>query len=40
VQLVASAADTVCAVDVELMMHDVTLCKHLFMPDLCFKSTK
>ena len=33
-------ADRMCTADVELMMHDITCCKHLFIPDLSFNIMK
>lgn len=34
VQIGVPTADRICTVDVELMMHDITSCKHLFIPNL------
>jgi len=40
VQIDVPTADRMCTVDVELMMHDITSCKHLFISDLSFKIMK
>jgi len=40
VQIDVPTPDRICTVDVELMMHDITSCKHLFIPDLSFKIMK
>jgi hypothetical protein len=40
VQIDVPTADRMCTVDVELMMNDITSCKHLFIPDLSFKIMK
>jgi len=40
VQIDMPTADRMCTVDVELMMHDITSCKHLFIPDFSFTIMK
>lgn len=40
VQMGVPTADRIFTIDVELMMHDVTSSKHLFIPDLYLKIMK